>query len=261
MKRFIKEYILRAIRSKGYDIVARQKVPFSIFIRDRCDIAEVRHAGQVLKFLIGNPNDVIQSQLMEGSLYEIEELALIEKHYDPGTTFVDIGSNIGNHAIWAARCLEAPKVICFEPVLGQHTLLCANIAINGLNDVVTVHKIALSSASGTVRIAQSFMVTENSGAAQVSFTGLGEEVRASTGDLELSGVGPMFIKIDVEGHEMRVLQGLEQTIQRVRPKLFVEVDNANAALFENWIKRSGYHVLERFQRYQGNCNFLIAPVG
>jgi len=41
-------------------------------------------------------------------------------------------------------------------------------------------------------------------------------------DLDVKDV--RFIKVDVEGHELNVLRGAEQTVQRERPRLLVEVE-------------------------------------
>lgn len=259
MNRLLKKGILRAVRAAGYDIFSRSETPYAIFPTDRAVIADVTHDGCALKFMVGNPDDIIQRIHLEGALYEPEELALIAHHYVPESVFVDIGANVGNHVVWAAKCLGAPRVISFEPTLGQHTLLCANVALNDLSDVVTVRKVALSSAKGKIRISGSLTVSDNSGASRVTAEGLGEEVPMSTGDLELADVGPVFIKIDVEGHEIAVLEGLRHTIQKYRPLLFVEVDNFNSAAFSDWMNKVGYEARDSFSRYEQNCNYLIAP--
>lgn len=259
MKKYIKASLIKAIRSFGYDLSKIQKVPYAIFLDPHPTIANVSHQGCDLKFFIGNPTDHIQETHLQGALYEPEELSIIQKHYTPGTTFVDIGSNVGNHAIWAAKVLGAPRVIAFEPVLGQHTLLCANVAVNALSDAIDVHKIALSSSVGTTYIARSFVVTKSSGGARVSSMALGERVAMSTGDLQLVDTGPIFIKIDVEGHEMDVLAGLHNTIKRLRPKLFIEVDADNETRFDRWLQQNGYEKADTFKRHKANCNYLIAP--
>jgi Met-10+ like-protein len=50
----------------------------------------------------------------KGVFYEREELEIIATHFKGGT-FVDIGANVGNHSIFAAKFLGASKVIAFEP--------------------------------------------------------------------------------------------------------------------------------------------------
>ena len=68
------------------------------------------------------------------------------------------------------------------------------------------------------------------------------------------------MKIDVEGMELAVLEGLKETIATQRPKIFIEIDDKNVEAFAAWRRAAGYRVLERFRRYQWNENFLITPV-
>ena len=260
MRKLFKEAILRAVRLCGYDVTKRQEQLYSIFVEDRATIAEVTHQEHILKFFIGNPADHIQKTHMQGDLYELEELSIIQQYYDPETVFIDIGANVGNHAIWAAKCLGARRVIAFEPVLGQHTLLCANVALNGCDEIIEVRKVALSVSTGTARVARSFIINDNSGFARLSSTGFGEEVKLTTGDIELTDIGPHFIKIDVEGHEMAALEGLQKTIETHRPLLFIEVDNTNAAAFDHWLAKNHYEKRDEFKRHKENCNYIAAPL-
>ena len=70
------------------------------------------------------------------------------------------------------------------------------------------------------------------------------------------GIDVNFIKIDVEGFEMQVLSGLEQTIRRCRPALFVEVQNTNMVEFNKYLASVGYRV-EKLMR-NGSFDNVIA---
>lgn len=52
-----------------------------------------------------------------------------------------------------------------------------------------------------------------------------------------------WIKIDVEKAEVEVLQGLEETLSRFKPKLIVEVWNKNMAMVKALLKRHGYSMI------------------
>ncbi len=69
-----------------------------------------------------------------------------------------------------------------------------------------------------------------------------------------------FVKMDVEGMEVRVLQGLSETIARWRPVMFIEVDQNNTVDFEGWVQRNDYVAVRRFRRYPENENYVIVPV-
>jgi hypothetical protein len=65
-------------------------------------------------FFIESETDLIQEHHKCGRLYEREELEIIQKHSNGAGAFLDIGANVGNHAIFFAKVLQAPKVFVFE---------------------------------------------------------------------------------------------------------------------------------------------------
>ena len=56
-------------------------------------------------------------------------------------------------------------------------------------------------------------------------------IKIVTGDKLFANKDFDFIKIDVEGMEIKVLNGMKALISRCRPTLFVEIDNDNAQVF------------------------------
>ena len=68
-----------------------------------------------------------------------------------------------------------------------------------------------------------------------------------------------FVKIDVEGAELAVMDGMKQLIERCRPLIFVEVNNENLSGFATMVEVISYQVVYRNKRYAENENFLIAP--
>jgi len=86
------------------------------------------------------------------------------------------------------------------------------------------------------------------------------DIQAIDGDALIFDEPVEFIKIDVEGREIEILSGLQQTIRRWRPMIFIEVWDSRAALFVDWCARESYHVVEHFQRYEGIRNYLVKPI-
>ena len=72
------------------------------------------------------------------SFYEARLLATVEAMGIVGKDSVvcDVGANIGNHTIYFGTVMGAAKVLAFEPQAHCHETLCANIALNGLEDRV-----------------------------------------------------------------------------------------------------------------------------
>ena len=79
------------------------------------------------------------------------------------------------------------------------------------------------------------------------------------GDDELRSERVGVLKIDTEGFEMKVLEGLREIIARDRPTLYVEVENENLAAFDRFCARAGYRVAERFQPYPQVVDMIAVP--
>lgn len=138
------------------------------------------------------------------------ELPLLEHIHDLGLTgaAVDVGANIGNHALWLATVCGL-RVEAFEPVF--HRELAANVRANQLQKMVTIHPVALGDRDGTAR---------HVGPHGKLDPGSGKIAVRRLDDYDLSDIA--LLKIDVEGMEAAVLRGAEQTIRRNQPIIFAE---------------------------------------
>jgi FkbM family methyltransferase len=206
------------------------------------------------RFFVEDDFDVIQAHHHNGRIYEEEELAIIARHY-PGGTFVDVGGNVGNHAVYAAKALNAPRVIVFEPERLAAQICEINAALNGCEGRIVLHRRALARIPGR---ANPSYLEHNLGGTRMEPTedGVIEMVR---GDDILRNEDPKFIKIDTEGFELQALEGLDETIERCRPTLFVEVENEHIEAFNCFCTSHGYEIIEEFRRYQLCTNFLAVP--
>jgi len=160
----------------------------------------------------------------------------------PGDHVWDVGANIGAYTLYA--CLrDKVTVTAFEPVAGTFAILARNVAVNGLEARVAPLCMALSNADGLVPI---YLASTEPGAAmhalsapetvRGTFEAEGRQtILAMRGDDIVARLGvpkPDHIKIDVDGHELRVLEGLEATLASVRT-LWVEMVAAADASGEN----------------------------
>jgi FkbM family methyltransferase len=212
-------------------------------------------ADTALTLFVANDLDVIQSRHRRGAIYEPEELAIIARHFFGGC-FLDVGSNVGNHALYAAKVLGASRVIAFEPQPVAARILEINVALNNLADRITVHRLGLSNRAGTAALRP---LNNNLGATRLvadDDAGRSGGVPLAIGDDLLDADQVDFIKIDTEGFEIPVLDGLRQTIVRCKPALFVEVENGNVAGFEQFCGELGYRITETFRRYDSSVNML-----
>ncbi len=208
-------------------------------------------------FTINNPADVIQKHHLQGGFYEPEELAIIARHFPLGGSFLDIGANIGNHTLYVAKFLHASRIVCIEPNPPAIAVLESNVWLNGLTRIVDGNYLGIGlSDKAQANVAMKYHASNLGGGRVVPGDG---NIRLERADSLLAGQRFDFIKIDVEGMEIQVLSGMGGLLAQHRPKMFIEVDNANAARFQAWLAESGYHVVEEFKRYRVNTNYLIAP--
>jgi Methyltransferase FkbM domain len=70
--------------------------------------------------------------------------------------------------------------------------------------------------------------------------------------------GPVdFIKIDVEGMEMAVLEGAAGLVARNRPDIYIEVVDEGVAEFMDWTDRNRYHIEKLFPD-KTHCNYFLS---
>jgi FkbM family methyltransferase len=153
---------------------------------------------------------------------EVRERRLLSMLLGPGDVFVDCGANIGLFTIAAAGLVGAGgTVFAVEPVAGTFARLRENCELNELGDRVRLFENVLSARSGAeVALAGDvhnvMRVDPNAPAGA-------ELVRTITLDEILAGSPAVTgIKVDVEGHELEVLRGGAETIERFSPWMLIE---------------------------------------
>ncbi|MFC3174646.1 FkbM family methyltransferase [Novosphingobium bradum] len=157
-----------------------------------------------------------------------------------GGVCIEVGANIGMHAVPLARMCAGGKLVCYEPQRPIFHVLCANLALNNLLNV-EARRAAVGRAPGRIAIETSaydqpwnygsFSIgsgfsTEGAYGAPVVTEGV--EIVSLDSDPALEGLERVdLLKIDAEGHEMDVLEGARALIARHRPAIFVEPGGAD----------------------------------
>jgi FkbM family methyltransferase len=190
------------------------------------------------------PGQYIDSIIFTDGIYERRFLEYLARLIPRGGTMLDVGANIGNHALYLRDRFEA--IHCFEPNPTTLELLRENIALNGVQNVA-VHPVGLSSQHAFLPFIEDrdnlgvshFVSAEKHGIPKLEVC-IGDEV---VGSHRIKNV--RFIKIDVEGFEAEVVAGLKRTIARDRPLISFEFMGHDLASFEQ-IRRSleGYSLME-----------------
>ncbi len=153
---------------------------------------------------------------------EKEVFAGMLRHVQPGDTVWDVGANVGTHAVMFGKKVGVDgTVIAFEPESSTRQTLEENIDLNRLSNI-EVLPVALGSTDST----QSMFVDTRPGSGKHSlipvdgYKRIEVEVRTgdSLGETQVGGL-PSVVKIDVEGFELEVLEGMEKTLSSDRCRL------------------------------------------
>ena len=156
------------------------------------------------------------------------EARLFEQIVKPGMTVVEVGANIGAHTVPLARACDPGVLYAFEPQQRVFQILCANLALNDIRNVIAFPDASGAEAGWAVIPALDYGADYNFGGVSVMRPGQpvrGLPVRITPLD-SLKLPSCHVLKIDVEGFEPEVLRGARETIARCRPLLYVENDRA-----------------------------------
>lgn len=181
--------------------------------------------------LLVHPDEQIGRCILRRGLFDLTVSETILRLTDPGDVAVDVGANLGYVTSLLARAVgPTGRVVAFEPHPEIFELLTTNVdSWAAYPDAATVelHRLALSACAGEADLALPEAFRRNMGSA-----GLVGDRGPSADSLERVQVRRMdeivtadrigLLKIDVEGHELGVLQGADSLLsdQRIRDIVF-----------------------------------------
>ena len=187
-------------------------------------------------------------------LHEFEDMSFLLHYLRPQDLFVDVGANVGSYTILASGHSGCHS-ISFEPVPNTFEHLMENIRFNSINDKVDAYNIAIGSEEGIINFTTGLDAGNH--VVNDSNTDHTIEVKIQTLDKALSSQSPVFIKIDVEGYEYKVLEGAVKVLQNSSLQVLVIEQSTpdktfgqnnltiEQLLFENGFKLFTYHPWDR----------------
>lgn len=171
-----------------------------------------------------NLNTEIGSKLYLEGEFEKKEIALCQKYIKRNSIVLDIGANIGIHSIYFSRIAKEGLVFSFEPspetfrlllknVMNSSNILPINIGVSNFKNIADFYMAsdnAYSSLKDTKRKEIKKIVKVICFTLDDFFKGL-----------NLSNID--FVKIDVEGFEQSVLEGMHWIMEEYHPVIFCEI--------------------------------------
>ena len=176
-------------------------------------------------YLLAPTHDLgLATFLAEGVTWEQETSDLLDLTLKEGMTFVDVGANVGFHTLHAARAVGASGVVfAFEPTPAVFQLLQRSVHLNGLGNICRCRNLALSTSEGMATLHLSDVCGHNSLYRMAD----GEEksqlpVKTAEFDAELQEASRIdVVKLDVEGAELDVLDGMKHSLANYRDILLI----------------------------------------
>jgi len=206
--------------------------------------------------MLVNANDLyVGEAYLHCGEYSEHEVAFLRAIVRPGDVAVMAGANIGSLVVPIAQTIgNGGRILAFEPQLHVYHLLCANVALNDLTNV-ECFRYAVGAERGVINVPR-IDPTQKINTGGVS---MGEGTDAVP-MLSVDSMGLLaldLLQADVEGFEMAVLEGAEETIARDKPVLYLEADRAGQrGPLLTWLVDAGYHVWEHTPPLWNPENFL-----
>jgi FkbM family methyltransferase len=210
-----------------------------------------------------DPHEVIGRHILHFGLFDLLVSEVLFRLADPGETALDVGANIGFMTrLLAERVGASGRVYAFEP----HPEIFAELQGNASDAQVTAIRAAASDRPGTAMLNLPLHFDGNRGIASL------EPAAAATATLPIECVTldaalPAdcrigLVKIDVEGHELKVLEGATRLLaeRRIRDIVFEEHDTGGSPLFA-YLASKGFTVLRLVKGFAGpRLREVAAPV-
>lgn len=174
-------------------------------------------------------SEFLQAHLYLFGSYELPTVRFIRKLLSKGGTAVDVGAQIGYLTLVMAMSGEkSATVYSFEPEPENIRRFNRNIHLNTISNVTLIQK-AVSNTNSPIKLylsADHNAGTHSTIASDPNVSSQYIEIPAVTLDTVVSEhniTELSLVKIDVEGAELEVIQGAQNTIQELQPTFIIEL--------------------------------------
>lgn len=186
--------------------------------------------------------------------YEFDIFDGWRHHFPTDGLMLDLGANIGNHALMFKNSFPDLEIWSFEPMLENFLLLKANT--KNFKDIISIN-IGVGSRTDVVNFdLTEFTSKNNSGAIRISKTKGNQNLVIALDDISFENKKITFVKIDVEGYELSCVEGMVNLIKQHKPAFWVEDYNHAYGLTNssvNLLQQLGYEIID----FKPDANYLL----
>lgn len=204
-----------------------------------------------LKIVVDPKNGTTDTELFLKRERDTDVVNLMKKYCTPGSTFIDIGANIGYETLWGASLVgPSGAVYAFEPIPRLVSQIKESISHNIFSNITIVPK-----ACGEKEAVSTIYFHEEDAGLTSLANNIGSTeqttVQVTTLDKELEGAGHVsMIKVDVEGYEYEALLGGEKVIAKNKPYIIFEFSphlyekdyEGKSIELLSFLSKKGYHI-------------------
>ena len=216
-----------------------------------------------------NTSDVVCNEIKKGNIWEKElHNHIINFNLDENSVILEAGTHIGSHTIFLSNL--AKKIYGFEPFPETHKLAIENLKLNNINNVILSSK-ALSDENKTIEVEYHNPTKRNIGGWGIHFTkdkeytnNLSPYISIKTITIDSLKLDKLdLVKLDVEGNELKVINGGIKTIEKYRPIIILEnwsnyptIDINKTKCQFNILINIGYKI----ERIGCSPDFIFSPI-
>lgn len=199
-------------------------------------------------------NDLIGKCISHAGIFAPNEIYFFQSWVESSWNIVEIGANIGNHAVYLSKMIPDGNMLCFEPQYDIFSLLVTNTVLNRCANVKCI-PLAIAGESKTITYTLPDVVSSNRGGFSIPVhTDIQQDVSGNnrTSRLTMSPWNDIpetndlssvdLFKIDVEGMELTVLQEIRDVIIRDTPYVFIEYNTETFQGIVAMLQSIGYNL-------------------
>jgi len=217
-----------------------ERLPDNVFVGVITNIQRIKkmdYSKHEIVLEINSPKEFMRLRACEREPWTVEWI----ESFTPGDIMFDIGANVGSYSLIASKFFEGKVTIyAFEPGFPNYPKLCKNIFINNCQENITPLPIALSNLN---KIDYFYYNNLSPGGALHAFGNpvdhrgndfkfvFKQKMLSCTIDEVIKRFNvppPNHMKIDVDGNELLVLRGAEETLKsEILKSAIVEIHEGN----------------------------------
>ncbi len=249
-------------RTKASQAVAVRAEATELSTSDQTETAMLDYAPVQIR-LIAN-SDIERKWRAQACRKEPWTVAWLEEHIRANTVLYDIGANVGPFTLIAAKRAPSARVVAFEPSFSSFAHLCENLVLNRVVDTVIPVPMPLWSRTGMMSF--KYRSTEPGQSRHAMRESL--RLRGGSGSRYMQPVfayrlddlvkqfnlpAPTHLKLDVDGAEVDVLTGAEQTLKTPGLKsLLIEYEARLERQVKSLLSAAGFDLMKKVERSKPN---------